>query len=52
MLAGKLRFMSFVGEEKPRKFIFDRPFLVYLKQEGKPPYFAAWVANTEIMKKV
>jgi hypothetical protein len=38
-------------EEKPRQFIFDKPFLIYLKEEKKAPYFAAWVGNTEILKK-
>jgi len=34
-----------------RKFIFNKPFLFYLTQEKTaPPYFVAWVANTEIMK--
>lgn len=36
----------------PRQFIFDKPFLVYLKQKGaKYPYFAMWVGNTELMVK-
>jgi hypothetical protein len=41
--------MSF--EEEPRNFIFDKPFLVCLTQkESMPPYFVAWVGNTEILK--
>ena len=36
-----------------RKFIFDRPFLIYLIEHGADqPYFAAWVANTELMESV
>jgi hypothetical protein len=34
-----------------RKFIFDRPFLVYLiEREASQPYFAMWVANPEVME--
>lgn len=36
----------------PRKFIFDRPFLIYLKEKGaKYPYFALWVDNPELLVK-
>ncbi|HEY6871982.1 MAG TPA: hypothetical protein VI298_04540 [Geobacteraceae bacterium] len=35
--------------EKPRKFIFDKPFLIYLRQKiGSYPYFAMWVSNPEL----
>ena len=35
---------------KPRKLIFDRPFLVILQQaNGDQPYFAAWINNAELM---
>lgn len=37
---------------KPRMFIFDKPFLVCLKQKtGNSPYFALWVNNPELMRK-
>jgi hypothetical protein len=37
-------------EEKPRKFIFDKPFLICLKQKnGIHPYFALWVNNPELL---
>jgi len=41
-------------EEAPapgfRKFIFDKPFLICLKQKtGKYPYFALWINNPELM---
>ena len=40
------------GDAKPRMFIFDKPFLIYLKQKtGKYPYFALWVNNPELMLK-
>jgi hypothetical protein len=36
----------------PRQFIFDKPFLICLKQKGaRYPYFAMWVGNTELMVK-
>lgn len=41
---------SCVFEQKPRQFIFDKPFLIYLKEGQKAPYFAAWIANTELLK--
>lgn len=35
---------------KIRKFHFDRPFLVLLReQKSHEPYFAVWIANTELM---
>ena len=38
--------------KKPRMFIFDKPFLVCLKQKkGSYPYFALWVNNPELMLK-
>ena len=40
------------GNSKPRMFIFDKPFLIYLKQKnGKYPYFVLWVNNSELMLK-
>jgi hypothetical protein len=34
-----------------RKFIFDRPFLIYLiERDADQPYFAAWIENTEFME--
>lgn len=39
--------------EIQRQFIFDKPFLIYLKEEqSDEPYFVMWVANTETMKTV
>ncbi|MBM7556158.1 hypothetical protein [Halanaerobacter jeridensis] len=35
-----------------RSFIFDKPFLMYVKEQGaKYPYLAAWIANTEFLVK-
>jgi len=40
------------GNTKPRMFIFDKPFLIFLKQKtGNSPYFALWVNNPELMRK-
>ena len=39
-------------DKSPRRFIFDKPFLIYLKQKnGKYPYFAMWVDNAELLVK-
>ena len=39
-------------EGEIRSFVFDRPFLIYLKQkDAKYPYFAMWIDNTELMLK-
>jgi hypothetical protein len=43
-----------VGEQreitKPRKFIFDKPFLLLLRRENAGyPYFVLWVENTELL---
>lgn len=37
---------------KPKKMIFDKPFLILLKRtDSKNPYFGLWTANTELMTK-
>lgn len=43
-----------VSEEKkiikPRKFIFDKPFLLLIRRKGAGyPYFVMWVENTELL---
>ena len=39
--------------EKPREFIFDGPFLLYLSKRDSPrPYFVAWIANAELLQRV
>jgi hypothetical protein len=39
--------------EQPRQFVFDRPFLVYLKeQSSERPYFALWVGTPEVLERV
>ncbi len=38
------------SKPKPRHFVFDRPFLVYLQEsKAKAPFFAMWVENEEVM---
>lgn len=41
-----------IGEPPPpRKLLFDRPFLVFLKeQRASQPYLAAWIDNDEFME--
>jgi len=35
---------------KPKKMIFDKPFLILLKRtDSKNPYFGLWTTNTELM---
>ncbi len=36
--------------DRPRQFVFDRPFLLVLRQaNAQAPYFVLWVANTEVL---
>jgi len=35
---------------EPRRFVFDRPFLIYLQQrQAEQPYFVMWVENAEVL---
>ena len=35
---------------RPREFVFDRPFLVYIKKRGADqPFFVMWVDNAELL---
>lgn len=39
-----------ISMEMPKRLIFDRPFLIYLKEKGALyPYFAMWVDNPELL---
>lgn len=41
-----------VQKPKPKKMIFDKPFLLLLKRtDNKNPYFGLWTTNTELMVK-
>lgn len=36
----------------PRKFIYDRPFFVFLWKDGAEwPYFGSWIGNASVMEK-
>jgi hypothetical protein len=36
--------------DKPRQFIFDRPFLLAMREGENEPYFLAWIATAEVME--
>jgi len=40
------------GQPEPRRFHFDRPFLIYVKKRGPDysPIFVMWVDNAELMQ--
>jgi hypothetical protein len=39
--------------QKPRHFVFDKPFLIYFKEKSaKAPYFALWIETSELLQKV
>lgn len=41
-----------IEKPKPKKMIFDKPFLILLKRkDAKNPYFGLWNTNTELMIK-
>ncbi len=43
--------LSLGDDPRPRRFVFDRPFLLYLVQRGSDhPYLVAWVENEELME--
>jgi len=38
--------------EQPRHFVFDKPFLLYLKEkDSNAPYFAIWIETAEVLEK-
>lgn len=40
-----------IKPETPRHFIFDRPFLLALReQKAETPYFLAWIGNADLME--
>jgi len=40
------------GQPEPRRFEFNRPFLIYIKKRGPAasPFFVMWVDNAELMQ--
>jgi hypothetical protein len=52
---GELEAALLAGGEppRPRQFVFDKPFLIYLREpKGKEPYLAMFIANSELMERV
>ena len=53
VLEGEAVVVTWNGDEpppQPRRFVFDRPFLIYLQErEAKQPYFVMWVENPEVL---
>jgi hypothetical protein len=40
------------AESVPRHFVFDQPFLIYMKKRGaEHPFFVMWVDNAELLSK-
>lgn len=38
------------AQKEPKKLIFDKPFLIYLKEkQSRNPYLVIWVDNTELL---
>ena len=43
---------SYMIKEEPKKLIFDKPFLIYLKEkQSSKPYLVIWVDNTDLLVK-
>jgi hypothetical protein len=41
-----------IHEEEPRRFVFDKPFLLFLREENdNEPYLAIWIGNSELLAK-
>jgi hypothetical protein len=41
-----------ISEEEPRRFVFDRPFLLFLREKkASQPYLAIWIGNSELLVK-
>lgn len=47
-----MSWMTFAIRSAPRHFVFDGPFLIYLKRRaGGRPFFALWVDGAELLTK-
>jgi hypothetical protein len=43
----------FVVGAVPREFVFNKPFLIYLKKrDAEHPFFVMWVANAELLSEI
>ena len=48
----KIRGIKSASPRKVNAYIFDRPFLLYMKKrDAEMPYFVMWVENAELLKK-
>jgi hypothetical protein len=52
-LSSEAGMVAYLGvAQEPRKFIFDKPFLLCLKErEARYPYLAIWIDNSELLVK-
>ncbi len=42
---------SALSREEPRRFVFDRPFLLYIRRTGsEKPYLVLWIENAELLE--
>jgi hypothetical protein len=49
-LTSKTAAMPLESRPKPRRLLFDRPFLVMLRRlEAKTPYLAVWIGNADLL---
>ena len=49
---GTIRATLSIEKPKPKKMVFDKPFLLLLKRtDAKNPYFGMWITNSELMIK-
>lgn len=48
-LKSRMRFAGNETNPRPRYLVFDRPFLLIMKEKDKRPYFAMWVATPDLM---
>lgn len=52
ILKSEARIVMIPMNGEPRKLIFNKPFLIYLRQkDGEYPYFAMWLDNAELLIK-
>ncbi len=56
VLESEVMLNMFDGHEtppKPRRFVLDRPFLLFLKEkQAEQPYLVMWIENTEFMERM
>jgi hypothetical protein len=51
-LSSEAEFAVSAELDQPRRFVFDKPFLLYLKEKhSRTPYFAVWIGTAEVLEK-